>query len=59
MIWQLKQLQDPEMPQTCINGRWVPSRPLNWKHRSLWERLFEAWQVFKGSASAFKWPEGQ
>ena len=59
MIWTLKQLQDPNAPQACINGKWVPSRPLNWTCRTLRERIMEAWRVFIGKAEAFQWPEGQ
>ena len=59
MIWPLKALQEPNMTQACINGKWVPSRPLNHTCRTLKERIVEAIQVFKGKAEAFKWPEGQ
>lgn len=45
--------------KACINERWVPARPINWKCRTWRERLREAWLVFKGRADAFTWPEGQ
>lgn len=45
--------------QTQINGRWVPARPINWKYRSLKEKLRDAWMVFIGRADCFTWPEGQ
>ena len=58
-MWTLKQLQDPELDQVQINDKWVPARPLNYKFRSLKERIHEAWAVFIGAADAFTWPEGQ
>ncbi len=42
-----------------INGKWVPARPINYRYRSLLERIREAWAVFAGKADAFLWPEGQ
>lgn len=42
---------------TYINGRWVPARPLNGTF--LFEKLRDAWEVFRGRADAFRWPEGQ
>lgn len=59
MIWTLKHLQDREAPQAGINGKWVPARPLNYRYRTLKERITEAWKVFIGRAEAFVWPEGQ
>lgn len=45
--------------RTRINGRWVPARSINFKYRSLKERLREAWAVFTGKSDCFIWPEGQ
>ncbi len=59
MIWTLKQLQDKEMPQTCINDKWIPARPLNYKCRTIKERIIEAWRVFIGETEVFIWPEDQ
>jgi len=41
----------------CINGRYVPARPLPFNFGSLfcWERLKDAWEVFRGRADAVKW----
>lgn len=60
-MWKLKSLQDPEMPQTEINGKWVPARPENFKKKylSLRKRIKYAWEVFQCRAEAFTWPEGQ
>ena len=62
-IWTLKQLDEHingyARVQACINGKWVPSRPLNYTCRTLKERFVEAWMVFTGKAEAFIWPEGQ
>jgi hypothetical protein len=40
-MWKLEQLQDREVPQTCINGKWVPARPENFKPKycQVWRRL--------------------
>lgn len=57
-MWTLRELVDwPNEAE--INGKWVPARPLNWKHRTLRQRFREAWAVFVGKAEAFTWPEGQ
>lgn len=60
-MWTLEQLREKEIPQTCINGKWVPARPENFKKTcmTLFERLQHAWEVFMCRAEAFKWPEGQ
>ena len=45
---------------TEINGRWVPARPLAWGGLyGLWLNLKDAWEVIRGRADAFTWPEGQ
>lgn len=60
-MWKLEQLREQEVPQTCIKGKWVPSRPENFKPKycSIWKRLRYAWQVILGNAETFVWPEGQ
>ena len=59
-MWTLRGLiESSASNSTEINGRWVPSRPINWKYRTLWRRIKEAWAVFTGKADAFTWPEGQ
>lgn len=60
-MWRLDQLREKELPQTYINGKWVPARPNNFKkaHMSFIERVQNAWEVFICRAEAFKWPEGQ
>lgn len=60
-MWTLKQLQDPNMCQAEINGKWVPARPENYKKTCMTyrERLAHAWAVFTCKAEAFTWPEGQ
>lgn len=60
-MWNLEQLQDRQVPQACINGKWVPARPENFKPKycSLWKRLYYAWKVVRGRAETFVWPEGQ
>lgn len=55
----IKQLQDKNVPQAYINDKWVPARPLNYRYRTLRERVVEAWKVFIGKAEGFIWPEGQ
>lgn len=57
-MWTLRQLQEWDV-QAEINGKWVSCRSENYKCRTLWERISEAWAVFVGRAEAFTWPEGQ
>ena len=53
-------LQHACSTQTEIEpGRWVPARPINFRHRSFLQKVREAWEVFKGRAAAFTWPDGQ
>jgi len=60
MLYTLKELQDFKCSvYTEINGKWVPARPVNWKYRSIPEKIKEALAVFTGKADAFVWPEGQ
>jgi hypothetical protein len=60
MIWTLRDLVDScATTSTEIDGEWVPARPINWKHRSIVERIREAWAVFTGRAGCFRWPKGQ
>ena len=42
-----------DWPQTCIDGRWCPARPLGMF--SLAHRLHLAWLVFVGKADAVMW----
>lgn len=57
MIYQSKDIKSDCM--TKINGNWVPARPINYRYRTLKEKILEAWNVFIGKADAFIWPEGQ
>jgi hypothetical protein len=59
-MWQLKDLLRHCSENSAeINGKWVPARPLNYKYRSFFSKIREAWAVFTGRAAAFRWPEGQ
>jgi hypothetical protein len=59
-MWTLRALMDSVGSNSVeINGRWVPARPINWRYRTLRQRISEAWLVFTGRADAFTWPEGQ
>ena len=60
-MWKLEDFQKLNSTQACINGKWVPARPLNGKkeYASFLDRLKDAWEVFQCRAEAFKWPEGQ
>jgi len=42
---------------TCIDGKWVPARPLG--YYSLKWRLKCMWMVFTGKADVIIWPGGQ
>jgi hypothetical protein len=59
-MWRLKDLMESaQHTSTEVNGKWVPSRPINWQCRTIKERVREAWMVFMGEADAVIWPEGQ
>jgi hypothetical protein len=58
MSWKLKDLMTHET-STQINGKWMPARPINWKYRTLREKLKDAWSAFTGKADTFLWPGGQ
>jgi len=58
-MYNLRDLQEANQCQACINGKWVPARPINHTCRTFIERLREAWGVFTGKFDAVKWPEGQ
>jgi len=57
--WRLMDLIREDVPQTCISGHWVPARPVNWKVRTLRERLREAWRAFTGKYDTIIWPEDE
>lgn len=57
MIWTLEGLlKSINEVSACINGRYVPARPLS---GFFGLRLKAAWWVLKGKADAFVWPCGQ
>ena len=60
-MWTLEQLRERDIPQACINDKWVSARPLNYtrEYMSFLLRLQDAWKVFVCRAEAFTWPEGQ
>ena len=60
-MWKLIDLQDKNLPQTCIDGKWVPARPINYRREcmSFVDRVKHAWEVFTCRAEAFIWPVDQ
>ena len=56
MFTLIQLVSDVQKLQSEINGRWVPSRPICGPF--VW-RLRDAWEVLRGRADAFTWPEGQ
>lgn len=60
-MWTLEQLREKDIPMACIDNRWVPSRPENYKKKNmtLLQRFKNAYAVFTGRAEAFIWPCGQ
>jgi len=61
-MWNLKLLLNYcEDNHVYLNGKWVPSRPLNGQKNiyPFWKRIKDSWKVFKCKAEAFEWPEGQ
>lgn len=60
MIWDLElMVQHINNHKKLRNGRWVIARPVDYRYRSIKERLVDAWCVFTGKADAVKWPENQ
>lgn len=57
IMWTLEELRARDIDKTCIDGCWVPARPLD--YRTVWQRLRDALAVFIGRAEAFRWPKGQ
>jgi len=59
-MWKLKDLYNScNEVQAEINKKWVPSRPINYKHRSFLTKVKEAYMVFVGKTDCFIWPENQ
>ena len=60
-MWKLKGLMKHcNEIHANINEKWVPARPLSLGGiQGFWWRFKDAWQVLRGKADAFKWPEGQ
>jgi len=62
IMWTLKDLLEiTKSTATCINGKWVPARPENYKKKylNLFQRLHRAYLVFSCKADCFTWPENQ
>ena len=59
-MWKLETLRDWDT-QAQIRDKWVPARPENYKpaYCPIGKRLLFAWQVIRGRAETFVWPEGQ
>lgn len=59
-MWKLSELLEA-LPQVNLNGKWVPSRPLNYtkKYCPLRKRIKFAFEVITGKAETFYWPENQ
>lgn len=58
IMWHLKNLIDHcNNVSKYINGKYVPARPLYGDF--FLQRLKWSWEVFRGRADAFRWPEGQ
>jgi hypothetical protein len=43
----------------CIDGKWVPMRPVGFCGLVIVMRLKTAWRVFTGELDAIKWPGWQ
>lgn len=50
-------LESATTVSACIDGEWVPARPMGWS--DIPSRLKFAWMVFTGKADAVIWPKGQ
>ena len=53
----MSDIRDLNICKQEANGQWIPARPINYKYRSLPEKLRDAWAVFTGKAEAVVWPE--
>jgi hypothetical protein len=38
----------------CIDNKWVILRPINYRYRSIIQRLYDAWLVFTGKCEAIE-----
>ena len=58
-MWELKDLIEhaDKVHVYTSDDRWVPSRPVNYKYRSLKTKIKEAIMVFTGKADCFLWPK--
>ena len=57
--WQVSRLlQWCSQCSTCIDGRYMPARPIGGGIGPFW-RMRQAWAVFTGKADALYWPGGQ
>lgn len=58
MIYNLKDLQKVETRKDA-NGKYVPARYINYKYRTLMQRLKESYLLFIGKVDCFTWPEDE
>ena len=61
-MWDLDKLVEHTRCTTgSWNGKtWAPVRPVTpWGFWGLRQRLHDAWEVFRGRADAFRWPQGR
>jgi hypothetical protein len=62
-MWKLDWLLMHATDAVWVNekGEYVPAKPTNagrdWSPRTLRNRIKWAWEVFRGRADAFTWPE--
>ena len=54
-MWTRQSLLNHKAEELSSDGKWTPARPINWKYRTVRQRLKEAWAVFTGKADAFIW----
>lgn len=61
LMLDLIEIQGFDDTKSCIDGKYVPARPENFKNRSLTLsiRAKRAWLVFTGKADCFMWPGNQ
>lgn len=57
-LWTLKDLsQNVNETSKCIDGKWVPARPMGYD--SMFCKIKLAWGVILGKYDVVEWPEGQ
>lgn len=59
-MWKLESLiSHCSDTKKAINNNWVPARPINYRYRTIGEKIKESYKVFTGEYDCFEWTEKQ